>query len=182
MGRLFPLPTWVRVCLGIRDQGKPMQNPQGRVWNHRERTACRLLFCSASFPLRPKLTCPGMALLNYLLNQSANMLVSVVSRSEYDLAFEYDFFLGSVAGNPASLTPRDTANKPSCFESQRVNLDAAVVYNEDQREVIPVPPVFSHHRLHGISNTLGSRCGPSRPSKKKAQLHRRAWHSQTNNS
>ena len=139
---MFPLPTWVRVCLGIRDQGKPMQNPQGRVWNHRERTACRLLFCSASFPLRPKLTCPGMALLNYLLNQSANMLVSVESHPEYDLAFEYDFFLGSVAGNPASLTPRDTANKPSCFESQRMNLDAAVVDDEDQREVIPVPPVF----------------------------------------
>ena len=102
-----------------------------------------------------------MALLNYLLNQSANMLVSVVSRSEYDLAFEYDFFLGSVARNPASLTPRDTANKPSCFESQRMNLDAAVVDDEDQREVIPVPPVFfffPHHRLHGISNTLGSRC------------------------
>ena len=104
----------------------------------------------------------------------SHMLVSVESRPEYDLAFEYDFFLGSVTRNPTALTPRDTANKPSCFESQRVNLDAAVVYNEDQRDVIPVPPVFSHHRLHGISNTLGSRCGPSRPSKKKAQLHRRS--------
>ena len=46
-----------------------------------------------------------------------------------------------------------------------MNLDA-VVHNEDQTEVIPGPPVcgrteLSHHRLHGISKILGSRCGPS---------------------
>ena len=72
----------------------------------------------------------------------------------YNLTLEFDLFPSTAVSTPASMTLRETSNKPFCFESNRKLL--AVVYNEDHTEVIPVPPVlgrnFAHHRMHGVSN------------------------------